>query len=212
MAAHRGRHLEATDAAGLVEATVDELATLRRRILQALDPKARGRVLAAERRASREPREVDRIRSLAQFLLAEARGDVVEVRLSPSFLSESAIPEGSSSPERSSEFLGPADVDALVRDHLESMKAEQEDRPLPARGGLATLLASIPVVWLDAVWTALDLGPERPRHRKERERRIARHLTQGDALRRIVGYALSSEEGTCSPTCWRGTDGPRSEA
>lgn len=84
---------EVADAARLVADTVDELATLRRQILQELDEKARKRALAAERRASREPRELERIRSLAEFLLAEARGDVVEVSLPLSFRSPDATPE-----------------------------------------------------------------------------------------------------------------------
>lgn len=38
-------------------------------------------------------------------------------------------------------------------------------------------LHGLPVVWLDAIWDALDPGTEGPRRRKERERGITEHLT-----------------------------------
>lgn len=186
---------EAVSAARLVAAAVDELAELRREILQDMDSELRGRTLGRERRAGSAHRETQRIRKLAEFLLSEAAGETVELRLSSSFRPMSPMPDRPSASLRSAGLLGPADVDAMVHDYVERMRAEQERRPLPARGRLATLLASIPAAWLDAIWAALDLDAERPRHRKERERRIAGHLTEDrTVVRGIVHNTLSAEE------------------
>lgn len=163
--------------------TVEKLAGLRKRILEELEPARRRKALAAESRARVPGEWAERIDALVEFERAEARGEVVEIEL-----------PAAREPWSSSGFIGADDVEALLRHHLERMKAEQERVPLPARGRLSTLLRQLPVVWLDAIWEALDLGSEPPAHRKERERRIARHLSEPGTPRRIVEGKLSTDD------------------
>ncbi len=162
---------------------VEELAGLRRRILGRLDPERLRQVLAAEARVRIRDVEIERLLRMAEFELAEERGDVVSMEM----------------PMRESELepfglIGRDMVDGLVLEFAERMRAEQEERPLPARGGLRTLLRNVPVQWLDATWDALEPGPERPRRRKDRERELAARLLERETLSRVVGEKLSSRE------------------
>ncbi len=169
--------------ASLAMEALRELSDLRREILTGLDPGVLRKVMAAEPRVRVHDREVEWVIGVAGFELAEERGELVAIEL-PTDL-ERLAPPG---------FIGPDDVDLLIMSHLERMKAEQERRRLPSRSGLNTLLGGLPAEWLDAVWEALDLPPERPPHRKERERRIAEHLTEDGALEQVIAEGLSDEE------------------
>lgn len=168
------------DAIRLVPDTVTELAGLRRSILEELEPGPRRTALAAESRVRIPDWEVERVIAMAGFQRAEERGEVTEIEL---------LVPGEPAPLPS---LG--SVDIAARGLMETWRAGQERRPLPARGRLMTLLSGIPAVWLDATWEALGLGSDRPAHRKERERRIARHLTETATLRDVVENRLSPEE------------------
>lgn len=168
------------EAIRLIPDTVAELAGLRRSILEELEPGPRRTALAAESRVRIQDSEVERVIAMAGFQRAEERGEVTEVEL---------LVPGEPAP-----FPSPGSVDQVVRGLLEKWRADQERRPLPARGRLTTLLSGIPAAWLDATWEALGMGPDRPAHRKERERRIARHLTETETLRDVVENRLSAEE------------------
>lgn len=163
--------------------TLRELAELRDRILTGLDASGLAAVQTAESRVRIPDHEVEWALRKAEFELAEEKGEVVEIEIPAS--EDPPFPSG---------FIGPGMIDGIVQAHMEHMRAEQERRPLPARGGLATFLRNLPVEWLDAMWDALDLGAERPRHRKERERVVAGRLAEDDTLRRVVADRLSGEE------------------
>lgn len=169
--------------AGAAVAAVSELADLRLRALEQLDPACLRKVMAAEPRVRVRDLEIERALSAAEFEIAEARGELVAIEIP-------ALPSSFGS----SELLGPDMVENLVRVRMHGMKAEQEGRPLPPREGLSTLLRDLPVEWLDATWKALGLGSDRPRHRKERGRIIARHLIAEGTLPEVVGECLSEQE------------------
>lgn len=162
---------------------VKELTDLRLRALERLEPARLRKVMVAEPRVRSREHEALHALSMAEFELAEERGDLVEIE----------IPAAPYSFD-SAGLLGPDMVEDLLQAQLDGMKAEQERRPLPAREGLGTLLRDLPVEWLDAIWQTLELGSARPRHRKERERTIARHLTAEGTLAEVVGERLSGRE------------------
>lgn len=164
--------------------TLEELGELRLRILEGLPPARADKVMKAETRVRIPEREIESALSLAEFELAEERGDVVSIEIA---LDGPGLPPG---------MIGTGMVDAIARSYMAHMKWEQEGRPLPARASLGSLLHGLPVVWLDAVWDALDAGSEGSRRRKEREREIAEHLTAGGTIARIVSEKLSAAERT----------------
>jgi len=164
-------------------AAVRELRDLRLRALERLEPTRLRKVMAAEPRVRIRDLEIQSALRMAEFELAEARGEVVEIEIP-------ALPDSLDS----AGIVGPHMVEDLVAAEIHRMKAEQERRPLPPRGGLTTLLRDLPVEWLDAVWESLELGSDRPRRRKERERNIARHLTADGILTEVVGEGLSQGE------------------
>jgi len=164
-------------------AAVRELRDLRLRALERLEPTRLRKVMAAEPRVRIRDLEIQSALRMAEFELAEARGEVVEIEIP-------ALPDSLDS----AGIVGPHMVEDLVAAEIHRMKAEQERRPLPPREGLTTLLRDLPVEWLDAVWESLDLGSDRPRRRKERERNIARHLTADGILTEVVGDGLSQGE------------------
>lgn len=164
-------------------AALGDLADLRLRALERLDPERLRKVMAAESRVGVRDFDIERALSMAEFELAEARGELIEIEIP-------APPDSFDS----SGLLGPSMVENLVRAQMDAMKAEQEWRPLPPREGLGPLLRDLPVVWLDAIWQALGLGPDRPRRRKERERTIARHLAAEGIVAEVVGERLSMQE------------------
>ena len=139
--------------------------------------------MAAETRVRIPDYDLEGALRMAELELAEERGELVTIEIRD--------PRSSSAPPG---FIGPGMIDGMVGPLLEGMRAERERRALPARGRLSTLLRDLPVQWLDATWDALDLGSERPRDRKERERRIAESLVEGDTLLRVVAEKLSGEE------------------
>lgn len=162
---------------------VEELADLRLRILEQLDPEPLRKVMAAEPRIRVRDVEIEDALGMAELQLAEARGEVVEMEMP-------ALPQPFDFPG----LLGFDMVESLIQARMEGMKAEQERRPLPPREGLGTLLRKLPVEWLDATWQALEPGPDRPRLRKERECIIAGHLDSHETLREVVAERLSEEE------------------
>jgi hypothetical protein len=176
--------IDGDDRSGLAAvASLKDLADLRLRALGELDPGRLRKVMGAEPRVRIRDLEIESALRMAEFALAEERDELVEIRIpAPSgFLDSSGL-------------LGTEMVQALVRARRDGMKEEQERRPLPAREGLSTLLRDLPVEWLDATWEALGLGPDRPRHRKERERMIARHLTGEGTLTEVVEERVSVPE------------------
>lgn len=162
---------------------VGELRDLRLRALEQMEPARLRKVMAAEPRVRIRDLEIQSALRMAEFELAEARGEVVEIEIP-------GPPDSLDSPG----FVGADMVEELVAVEIHRMKAEQERRPLPPREGLTTLLRDLPVEWLDAVWETLEFGSDRPRRRKERERTIARHLTADGILTEVVGEGLSQEE------------------
>jgi hypothetical protein len=121
----------------------------------------------------------------AEFELAEERGRVVEVEIP-----FSAAPDG----RAGSGLIGSEMIEPLARAYIARMRADQERHPLPARGGLTTLLRQTPVVWLNAISQALDLGDTQTAHRKERERLIANRLLDREFLRRLLVTSLRDDE------------------
>jgi hypothetical protein len=171
----------ATHAASVLKA-LRELTGLRLRILEGLPTEAADKVMSAETRVRVREFDLERALRLAEFSLAEERGEVVAIEIP---LQGPGLPAG---------LIGPEMVGSIARAFMDGKKREQERRPLPARQGLGPMLRDLPVQWLDAIWDALDMGEPSPRHRKARERRIAEHLTDGEALARIVTDRLSVEE------------------
>ncbi len=168
--------------AALVLGTLKELGELRLRILEGLPPAPLEKVMRAEALVRVKEQEIERALMLADFELAEERGDVVSIDIP---VDDPGFPDG---------IIGAGIVDAIASSYMAQMKWEHEGRKLPARSGLGSFLHGLPVVWLDAVWDALDLGPEGPRQRKERERAIAAHLTVDETIARIVSEKLSPPE------------------
>jgi len=167
---------------GEAVAAVAELADLRLRILEQLDPEPLRKVMAAEPRIRIRDVEIEDALGMAELQLAEARGEVVEMEMP-------ALPQPFDFPG----LVGFHMVESLIQARMEGLQAEQEGRPLPPREGLGTLLRDLPVEWLDATWQALEPGPDRPRLRKERERTIAAHLDSHETLREVVAERLSEE-------------------
>jgi hypothetical protein len=159
-----------------------DLADLRLRALEQLNPALLGKVVATEPRVPVRDVEIERGLSMAEVEVAEARGEVVEF----------AVP-GLPDTFGSSGLVSPGMVRELVRAQMNRMKAQHERRPLPRREGLGALLRDLPVEWLDAIWEELGLGPDLPRHRKERERTIARHLATEGIVAKVVGEGLSTQ-------------------
>lgn len=114
------------DATRLISDTVAELASLRRSILEELEPGPRRTALAAESRVRIPDWEVERVIAIAAFQRAEEQGEVAEIEL---------LVPGEHAPAQS-----PGSVDLVVRGLMEAWRADQERRPFPARGRLTTLL------------------------------------------------------------------------
>lgn len=171
----------ASHAASVLRA-LRELSGLRLQILQALPPGRADKVMSAETRVRVRELELETALRMAEFALAEERGEVVAIEIPGR---GPGMPDG---------LLGFDMIDTIASAFMGSMKRDQERRSLPAREGLGPVLRGLPVQWLDAIWDALDLGEARPRHRKGRERRIAEQLADAETLTRIVTARLSLEE------------------
>ncbi len=172
-----------SDVARAALETADELAGIRRQILEGLAPDSRERVLKAEPRVSVHDFDFNRELAAIELAVAEEKGELVEISLP--MIQDEELPPG---------FLGPADIEALMQGSLRAWKAEQDQRPLPPRLGLATLLKGIPSIWLDAVCQALDIEPQKLRLRKDREHAVAEWLSDESRLRSLVRDKLQARE------------------
>jgi hypothetical protein len=173
---------EGTEVAEALFRVIAELAGTRQRILEGLAPEVRERVLLSESRVRISDYDLNKELAAIEFAIAEERGEIVEIAF-PIDAEELPPP-----------FLGLADVEAMMGQALQSWKTEQDQRPLPRQLRLATLLKGIPAIWLEAVCLALGVEPREYRHRKDRERAVARVVSAPSRLRRIVHDRLSVPE------------------
>ncbi len=180
----RGGEIEESDALELARFATEsakELASTRLEILRDLDRERFDRVQAAESRVRVGDLEIWNEIARVELEIAIRTGKYVEFELPVD--SEGESPFG---------LLGIADVDAMVDRYQTMMTTDQENRTLPPRMKLRTLLKGLPVVWLDAVATALDVAPARGR--AAREASIARCLLDDSRLGEVVHTKLRSEE------------------
>ncbi|MEE8524313.1 MAG: hypothetical protein V3T72_10315 [Thermoanaerobaculia bacterium] len=173
---------DGSDVVRSLRGTAVELAETRQRILEGLAAEVRVRVLGSEPRVRIPDYELNKELAAIEFAIAEEKGEIVEIVFP---VDDQELP---------SPFIGPADVEATMEQALHSWKAEQDQRPLPPQLRLATLLKGIPAIWLDAVCVALDVEPREHRHRKDRERAVARIVSDAGRLRQIVQDQLSAPE------------------
>ena len=165
------------EAVDKVRRAASSLELLRSEILASLDDDLLKRVLMAESRIRVSDYEIFQPLAELEIAIGEERGELVSFEPSSGDERE-VLPAG---------ILTLDDVDALSEMYLLQMRAEQEGRPLPARGGLRTLLRGIPVVWLDAISEALGVADSEGLSRKDRAAQIASALVDLESLGRVLG-------------------------
>ena len=175
------------------------MAELRIELLESVDAEALDDFFKTESRVRTDEaalwREIGRI----ELGFAEEFGLLGEVEMPDSGLSGEITSDHG--------LILPGHLDDLMDGFLYEMKEEQDSKPLPKQGKLATLLKSIPVVWLDAVAQCLDVEIEGSR--KDREKKIAETLCDPATLRQIVESSLEPAEREILDRLL-GTDGKRS--
>ena len=181
------QEIEIPDVVQIARESAEELAAIRRRILQDLDADQRQRVLSSESRAHIPDRHLELALAAADLAVAEELGQVVELEIprAGEELAAEELPPG---------FVTLADAEAMTEASMQGWKADQGRRPLPRQARLRTLLKGIPVIWLDPVCAALEIDIRALKHRKDRELAIARTLLDSGSLRQVVRGRLSAEE------------------